>query len=66
MRGRYGMVDKIDRSKSGQILIECQFTKLEAGVTNNLLSNSYHKEGDHYNYTCANSLPIIIVSLRSL
>jgi hypothetical protein len=28
-----------------QILIECQFTKLEAGVTNNLLS--YHKERDH-------------------
>ena len=37
---------------AGQILIECQFTKLEAGVTNNLLSYSYHKEGDHYNYTC--------------
>ena len=28
---------------AAQILIECQFTKLEAGVTNNLLS--YHKEG---------------------
>jgi hypothetical protein len=28
-----------------QILIECQFKKLEAGVTNNLLS--YHKERDH-------------------
>jgi hypothetical protein len=27
-----------------------------------LLSYSYHKEGDHYNYMCANSLPIIIVS----
>jgi hypothetical protein len=26
---------------AGQILIECQFTKLEAGVTNNLLA--YHK-----------------------
>ena len=38
---------------AGQILIACQFTKLEAGVTNNLLSYSYHKEGDHYNYTCA-------------
>ena len=45
---------------AGKIVIECQFTKLEAGVTNNLLS--YHKEGDHYNYTCADSLPIIIIS----
>jgi hypothetical protein len=44
---------------AGQILIDSQFTKLEAGVTNNLLSYSYHKEGDHYNYTCANSLPLL-------
>ena len=38
---------------AGQILIECQFTKLEA---------SCHKERvrDHYNYMCANSLPIIL------
>jgi hypothetical protein len=45
---------------ASQILIEYQFTKLEAGVTNNLLS--YHKEAqDHYmNYMCANSLPIIL------
>ena len=44
---------------ASQILIESQFTKLEAGVTNNLLS--YHKEAqDHYNYMCANSLPIIL------
>jgi hypothetical protein len=45
---------------AGQIHIECQFTKLETGVTNNLLS--CHKEGarDHYNYMCANSLPIIL------
>ena len=37
---------------AGQILIECQITKLEAGVTNNLLS--CHKEGarDHYIIIC--------------
>ena len=43
---------------AAQIFIECQFTILEAGVTDNLLS--YHKEGDRYNYMCANSLSIII------
>ena len=44
---------------ASQILIESQFKKLEAGVTNNLLS--YHKEAqDHYNYMCANSLPVIL------
>ena len=37
---------------ASQILIEYQFT-------NNLLSS--HKEAqDHYNYMCANSLPVIL------
>jgi hypothetical protein len=42
---------------AGQILWSCQFTILEAGVTNNLLS--YHKEGDHYNYTWEKSIHIL-------
>jgi hypothetical protein len=33
---------------AGQILIEGQFTKPQAGVTNNLLS--YNKERDHFKF----------------